>query len=199
MSDFDDFFELTYDEVVQLPGFKELSARNLIEAIAAKRTVRLARLLVGLSIMHVGEETAYLLERELGSLEKLCTTTRESLIAIDGIGDIVADAIVSWLSDAENKKLLARLQKHLTIEAYQRAGTGALEGISVVITGTLPTLSREEAEQRVREAGGTPAGSVSKATGFVVAGESAGSKLLKAQELGIEVIDEAVFLKRLGA
>ncbi|MEK7201583.1 MAG: helix-hairpin-helix domain-containing protein, partial [Patescibacteria group bacterium] len=118
VSDFDDFFELTYDEVVQLPGFKELSARNLIEAIAAKRTVRLARLLVGLSIMHVGEETAYLLERELGSLEKLCTTTRESLIAIDGIGDIVADAIVSWLSDAENKKLLARLQKHLTIEAY---------------------------------------------------------------------------------
>lgn len=199
VSDFDDFFELTYDEVIQLPGFKELSARKLIEAIAAKRSVRLARLLVGLSITHVGEETAYLLERELGSFERLCAASREELIAIDGIGDIVADAIVSWFSDSENKKLLTRLKKHLTIETYQHADTGVLEGLSVVITGTLPTLSREEAEQRVREAGGTPAGSVSKLTGFVVAGESAGSKLLKAQELGIEVIDEATFLKRLGA
>lgn len=199
VSDFDDFFELTYDEVVQLPGFKELSARNLIAAIVAKRSVRLARLLVGLSITHVGEETAYLLERELGSLEGLLGASRETLIAIDGIGDIVADAIISWLSDEENTKLLARLEKHLTIEAYVRTGTGVLDGVSVVVTGTLPTLSRGEAEKLVREAGGTPAGSVSRQTGFVVVGESAGSKLTKARELGIEVLDEAAFLKRLGA
>lgn len=199
VSDFDDFFELTYDEVVQLPGFKELSARNLIVAIAAKRSVRLARLLVGLSITHVGEETAYLLERELGSLDGLLEASRETLIAIDGIGDIVADAVISWLRDDENKKLLARLEKHLTIEVYVRTGTRVLDGVSVVVTGTLPTLSREDAEKLVREAGGTPAGSVSRQTGFVVAGESAGSKLLKARELGIEVIDEAAFLKRLGA
>lgn len=199
VSDFDDFFELTYDEVIQLPGFKELSARNLIAAIASKRTVRLARLLVGLSITHVGEETAYLLEREFGSLMGLLSATRETLIAIEGIGDIVADAILSWFGDEENMKLLTRLQKHVTIEAYVRADTRVLDGVSVVITGTLPTLSREEAERRVREAGGTPAGSVSKNTGFVVAGENPGSKLEKARGLGIEVLDEAAFLKRLGA
>ncbi len=199
VSEFDDFFELTYDEVLQLPGFKELSARNLIEAISARRTVRLARLLVGLSITHIGEETAYLLERVFLSLYALRQATREELIAVDGIGDIVADALVHWFADAQNKAMLERLEKHITVEEYAAQTTGVLEGVSVVITGTLPTLSREHAEQLVREAGGTPVGSVSKKTGFVVAGENAGSKLAKARELGVSVLDEAAFLKRLQA
>ncbi len=199
VSDFDDFFDLTYDEVLQLPGFKELSARNLIEAIDSRRSVRLARVLVGLSIPHIGEETAYLLERTFRSFDTLARASKEELVAVDGIGEIVADALVQWFSDTENSALLERLQKHLTIETYVASGKGTLDGVSVVITGTLPTLSREQAEQMVREAGGTPAGSVSKKTGFVVAGESAGSKLEKARELGVLVLDEAAFLKRLEA
>ncbi len=199
VSDFDDFFELTYDEVLQLPGFKERSARSLIEAIASRKRVRLARVLVGLSIPHVGEETAYLLERSFRSFDALRGAGRDELVAIDGIGDIVADALLAWFSDAENGALLERLQRHLTIQSYTASGKGLLSGVSVVITGTLPTLSREAAEQMVREAGGTPAGSVSKMTGFVVAGERAGSKLEKAHGLGVPVLDEAGFLKRLEA
>lgn len=199
VSEFDDLFDLTYDELLKLPGFKETSARNLIEAIAAKRTVSLARLLVGLSILHVGEETAYLLAANIKTLEDLRKSTREELIALDGIGDIVADAIVAWMSDEDNRALLYRLEKHLTIEEVEQQKGGALEGVSVVVTGTLPTLSRDEAEAKVRAAGGSPASSVSRNTGFVVAGESAGSKLDKARELGIPVLDEAAFLKRLRA
>jgi len=199
VSEFDDLFDLTYDELLKLPGFKETSARNLIEAIAAKRTVSLARLLVGLSILHVGEETAYLLAANIKTLEDLRKSTREELIALDGIGDIVADAIVAWMSDEDNRALLYRLEKHLTIEEVEQQKGGALEGVSVVVTGTLPTLSRDEAEAKVRAAGGSPASSVSRNTGFVVAGEGAGSKLDKARELGIPVLDEAAFLKRLRA
>ncbi len=200
VSDFDDFFELTYDEVRALPGFKETSARNLIEAIAARRNVSFARLLVGLSLPHVGEETAHLLARSFVTLDRLRAATREELVAIDGIGEIVADAIISWMGDDENRARLDRLMEHLTLErTVVSVREGVLTGVSVVITGTLPTLSRDEAEALVRFHGGTPAGAVSKSTGFVVAGESAGSKLAKATELGIEVIDEALFLKRLEA
>ncbi len=200
VSEYDDLFELTYDELLQLPGFKDLSARNLIEAITEKRTVTLARFLVGLSMLHVGEETAYLLARSFASLAHIRTATRSELIALDGIGDVVADALVHWFGDSENKKLLDRLEKHVTIlQSEQGAPTGILAGMSVVITGTLPTLSREEAEALVRNNGGTPAHSVSKATRYVVAGENAGSKYEKAKELGVEIIDESTFLKRLKA
>ncbi|MBP7741629.1 MAG: NAD-dependent DNA ligase LigA [Candidatus Pacebacteria bacterium] len=199
VSDFDDLFELTYDELLQLPGFKETSARNLLEAIEERKSVSLARVLVGLSILHVGEETAYLLATHFKTLKELQAATRTELIAIDGIGDIVADAITLWMGDTDNLALLKRLEKHLSIQEVVPVSGGVLEGISVVITGTLPTLSREEAEMRVRDAGGTPASGVSRNTGFVVAGESAGSKLDKARELGIPVLDEAAFLKRLGA
>ncbi len=199
VSEFDDLFELTYDELLELPGFKETSARNLIDAISARKNISLARLLVGLSILHVGEETAYLLAANIKTLENLRKSTREELIALDGIGEIVADAIVAWMSDEDNQALLHRLEKHLTIEEVEQKKGGVLEGVSVVVTGTLPTLSRDEAEARVREAGGSPTSSVSRNTGFLVAGENAGSKLDKARELGIPVLDETAFLKRLRA
>ncbi len=199
VSEFDDLFELTYDELLQLPGFKETSARNLIEAIQARRTVSLTRFLIGLSILHVGEETAHLLAGAFETIEALQRATREELIAIDGIGDIVADAIILWMKDEENGKLLARLLKWVSLEKPEKPASGALGGMSVVITGTLPTLSRDGAEALVRLHGGSPVGSVSKSTGFVVVGENAGSKLEKARELGVEVLDEAAFLKRLGA
>ncbi len=198
VSEFDDLFELTHDELLQLPGFKDVSARNLLAAIAARRTVSLARFLVGLSILHVGEETAYLLARTFGTLDALRGSTREALIAIPGVGEVVADALISYFGNEENRDMLARLEKHITLERVESVQGGVLDGLSVVITGTLPTLSRDEAEEMVRSAGGTPASSVSKSTAFVVAGESAGSKLTKANELGILVLSEGEFRTRLG-
>lgn len=198
VSEFDDLFELTYDELLQLPGFKDVSARNLLDAIAARRTVSLARFLVGLSILHVGEETAYLLARTFGTLDTLRGSTREALIAIPGVGEVVADALISYFGNEENRDMLARLERHITLERVESVQGGVLDGLSVVVTGTLPTLSRDEAEEMVRSAGGTPGSSVSKSTAFVVAGESAGSKLRKANELGIPVLSEGEFRTRLG-
>jgi DNA ligase (NAD+) len=198
VSEFDDLFELTYDELLQLPGFKDVSARNLIDAIAARRSVSLARFLVGLSILHVGEETAYLLARTFGTLDALRGSTREALIAIPGVGEVVADALISYFGNEENRDLVARLEKHITLERIERVQGGVLDGLSVVVTGTLPTLSRDEAEEVVRRAGGTPGSSVSKNTAFVVAGENAGSKLAKAKELGVPVLSEEEFRTRLG-
>lgn len=194
---FDDFFDLTRDELLLLPGFKEKSADNLIAAIAAARRVSLERLLVGLSIDHVGEETAYLMAVHFGTLEKIMKADEETVAAIKGIGDIVARAVVRWFADSENKKLLERLTKHLSVEAVAASSDGVLGGKTVVITGTLPSLSRDEAEALVRKAGGTPSGSVSKNTFFVLAGENAGAKLARARELGVEVITETEFKKRL--
>lgn len=196
ISEFHDLFELTYDELLLLPGFKETSARNLIDAIEKARTVPLARLLVGLSIPHVGEETAYLLAESFGTIAALRAATIEALTEIDGVGPIMAREVYAWMHDAEHEQELTKLLAHLTVEEGQQRAEGPFTGRSIVITGTLPTLSREEAEQLVRSGGGTPAGSVSKKTAFVVAGEAAGSKLAKAKELGVPVIDEEEFLKR---
>lgn len=200
VGEFDDFFELTHDELRALPGFKEKSVDNLMRAIENAKQVTLDRLLIGLSISHVGGETAYLLAAEYTTLERLAAASEDDLTRVNGIGDIVAREVVRWFRDPENTAMLARLTPHLSIRPVQKAtGGGKLAGQSVVVTGTLPTLSRTEAEALVRRHGGTPAGSVSRKTSFVVAGENPGSKLQKATELGVEVIDEAEFLERVGA
>lgn len=198
VADFDDFFELTYDEVLQLPGFKETSARNLMDAIDARRSIPLDRFLAGLSLPHVGEETAYLLATEFGTLAKLKGASLEALERVNGIGNVVALAVYQWLSDSANEALLGRLEAYVTTETVEKPhGSGPLAGTTIVVTGTLPTLSREEAEQLARKAGANIAGSVSRKTGIVVAGENAGSKLKKAQELGTPILTEEEFLKRL--
>jgi DNA ligase (NAD+) len=195
----DDIFKLTYEDVISLPGFQETSARNLVTAIDNARTVPLDRLLVALSIDHVGEETALLLARTCRTLKAFKSVQHRALLTISGIGETVADAIIRWLRDASNERLLASLEKELTIKAVRAPDKyGALEGKSVVVTGTLPTLSRETAEAYIKRAGGKVAGMVSKKTSFVVCGENAGGKLQKAKELGIEIIDEKEFKKRLG-
>lgn len=199
ISDPSDIFELTYDEVAALPRFAELSAENLIKAITAAKKTTLPRLLTGLSIPHVGEETAILLAQEFRTLEKLTKIDEATLAAIHGIGDIVAKEVHAWFRDTENAALVERLRQHLTLERIAAPTSGPLMGLTVVITGTLPTMSREEAEAAVRQAGGHPGASVSKKTAFVVAGENAGSKLDKAQELGIPVLSEAEFRNRLRA
>jgi DNA ligase (NAD+) len=199
IADFDDIFELTKDELLELPGFEEAKATKLLEGIEAARTVSLGRLLVGLSIPHVGEETAYLLATHFPTLADLRAASAEKLSGIEGIGPIIGESVATWFKDAENRAMLARLTKHLKVEKVEAPKRGPLTGQTVVITGILPTLSREEAEARVRAAGGKAASSVSAKTSFVVAGESAGSKYEKAEALGIPVLDEAAFLKRLGA
>ncbi len=196
LSEFDDVFDLTKDELLALEGFKELSATNLIQAIEVARTVPLNRLLVGLSIDHVGEETALLLAQEFGTLDALMKAKEEQLASVKGIGAIVATAVTKWCKDEGNKELVKRLKKHLTIQSVAGPVQGPLSGMTVVVTGTLAGFSREEAEEAVRNAGGSVAGSVSKKTSFVLAGESAGSKKAKAEELGVEVIDEEEFRRR---
>ncbi|HEX2792460.1 MAG TPA: NAD-dependent DNA ligase LigA [Candidatus Paceibacterota bacterium] len=200
VSDFDDLFDLTYDELLALPGFKEKSARNLVEAIDERRRIPLARLLVGLSLPHVGEETADLLASAFGTLPKLMRATEAELERIPGIGGIVAHSVSSWFGEKRNAALVERLMKHLRVEAgKKRASGGPLSGQTIVVTGTLPTLSREEAEALIKDAGGSVAGSVSKKTSFVVAGENAGTKLAKATALGTPVLTEDEFRKRLAA
>lgn len=198
VGEYDDFFSLTRDELLKLPGFKEQSAQNVMDALAERKSVSLPRLLVGLSILHVGEETAYLLAGEFHTLERLSKASIEELIAVPGVGEIVARSVSEWFSDKENKAALKRLLAHVSILPAERQ-TGPLSGLSVVVTGTLPTLSRENAEARIRSAGGTPASSVSKKTAFVVAGEAPGSKYEKAIELDIPILSEAEFLKRLSS
>jgi DNA ligase (NAD+) len=199
VANFDDLFELTRDELLALPSFEETKANNLLEGIRAARTVTLDRLLVGLSIPHIGGETAYLLATELGTLSKIKAASAQTLSRISGIGPTIGEAVAEWFADKRNLAMLDRLTKHLKLEKVEAPASDALTNQTVVITGTLPTLSREEAEARVKAAGGKTASSVSAKTSFVVAGESAGSKLEKAESLGIDIIDEAEFLKRLRA
>jgi len=197
IADFDDIFELTKDELLALDGFEDKKAENLIEGVKKACKVPLDRLLIGLGIPHVGDETAFLLATRLGTLTELGRASEEELAQIEGIGPIIGKAVAEWFADKNNHELLARLKKHLKIEQVEAPKAGPLTGQTVVITGTLPTLSREEAEARVRRAGGKAAGTVSAKTSFVVAGEEAGSKLTKARQLDVPVIDEGEFLKRL--
>lgn len=197
---FDDFFDLTRDELLALPGFKDKSADNLIDALKVANKPTLDRLLAGLSIFHVGEETALLLAQEFGTLVRLRKATVEELTAVNGIGEVVARSVVTWFADEENEALVDRLLKHIhPIAAEKVVTSGPLTGMTVVVTGTLTDFSREEAEEAVRKAGGDVVASVSKKTSFVVAGENPGaSKYDKAQEIGVKIIDESEFRRRLG-
>ena len=189
---FDDIFTLEEGDVLSLEGFAEVSAKKLIESIKRSRTVELARLIVGLSIPHVGEETAILLAREFRALDALAKASAEKLNAIEGIGDIVAKAVHDWFRDKGNLSLLTRLKKVLKIVPPPRSNLGALplSGKTYVITGVLESMSREEAESKLRTLGAKVSSSVSKNTTAVVAGENAGSKLDKARDLDIQVLEE---------
>ena len=192
---FDDIFTLTEGDVLPLEGFAEVSAKKLIESIQRSREVELARLLVGLSIPHIGEETAILLAQEFRTLDALAAASEEKLNAIDGMGDIMAHAVYAWFHDKENLKLLARLKKVLVVKspAAQKKSL-PLKGQTFVLTGSLKSMSRDEATERIRALGGKVAGSVSKKTTAVIAGEESGSKLDKARELGVQILEEKKFL-----
>lgn len=193
-----DLFTLTEGDLLSLPGFKERSAQNVLDAIQAARTAPLHRLLVALSIEHVGEETARVIAEALPSMKAIRSASQETLAAIYGVGDVVAASLRSWLDDPHHAQELDALLSHITVEAPQRPqSTTALSGKTIVFTGTLPTLSREDAETRARNAGAHVTSSVSKSTDYVVVGADPGSKAAKAESLEISVLDEQGFLKLL--
>lgn len=194
-----DIFTLKRGDLLELPRFAEKSVDNLLEGIEKARKVPFARFIIGLSIPHVGEETAYLLAQKFSSLDALQQASVEELQAIEGIGDIVAQSIVEWFKETAHKKLLKDLRKGVDIQydAVVKKQSGKISGKTFVFTGSLETMSRDEAKEKIREAGGQVSGSVSKKTDYVVAGKEAGSKEEKAQELGVKIITEQEFLKLL--
>lgn len=194
----DDFFTLKEGDLLELEGFAEVSAKKLIDSIQrVAKDVPLSRLITGLSIPQVGEETAILLASNFKTIDDLADATEEDLAAINGIGPIVAGEITGWFSAKENRALVDRLKKVISIRSEKVSGQKSLplSGKTVVLTGGLSSMSRDEAKKKIRERGGSVSGSVSKKTDFVVAGEDAGSKLTKAEELGVKVLSEEEFLK----
>ena len=157
-------------------------------------------MLLGLGIRYVGERTAQLLAEQFGSMDALMQATAEELEAVNEVGPRVASAISEFFAEEKNRALVHRLQQlGLTMPAVKRVVASTLAGQTFVLTGTLPSLTREDAKERIESAGGKVSGSVSKKTSYVVAGEEAGSKLDKAQSLGVPVIDEAKLLELLGS
>jgi DNA ligase (NAD+) len=192
-----DIFTLKKGDLLALPRFAEKSADNLLEAIEKAKNIELYRLIVALSIPQVGEETAYDLANHFRSIEKLSEATLDDLYKIEGVGDVVAKEIVAWFADKHNHDMLQKLLPHLKIIAPKREKQNSqIAGKTFVITGTL-SMDRDDVKKKIKALGGDVSGSVSKNTDYVVVGENAGSKLAKAQELGIKTLDENEFLKLL--
>ncbi len=189
-----DLYSLEIGQVASLERMAEKSARNFLEAVQASKQRDLWRLLFGLGILHVGAGVAKALGRAFRNLDALRGATLEELTRVDDVGPVVATSLVRWFAESRNQNLLEELRAAgLNLESslhQQTAKAGSLAGKTFVLTGTLPTLSREEATQMIESHGGRVSGSVSKKTHFVIAGEDAGSKLEKARTLGIPILDE---------
>jgi len=200
ISDVADLFSLERARIATLDRFAEKSAESLVAAIAASKQRPLSRLLFGLSIRHVGQEAAAALARRFGTMSALAAASRDEIESVHGIGPAIADSVTSWFGNERMRALVTRLEAAgvRMDEPVGAATTTELAGKTVVITGTLAGLSRNDAKALVVGAGGKVTDSVSKATSFLVAGAEAGSKLDKARALGVEVIDEAELLRRVG-
>ena len=195
LATYDDLFELTEGDFLGLPGFAEKSARLSYEAIQKSRDTTLQRLLIALSIPHVGEEVARVLASEFGSVNNMRRAKAEDISTIHGLGDTVALAVSEWFADSKNIALTERLLKHLRIAPMpkKKRVSGKLVGKTFVLTGTLAGMARDEAKDAIRERGGKVVESVSKKTDFVVAGDNPGSKLDNAQAHGVKVLNEQDF------
>ncbi len=194
-----DLYRLTREQLTALERVGAKTADALLAQIARSKQAPLARVLFGLGIRFVGERTASLLATQFGSIDALMAASADQLEAVNEVGPRVAEAIVEFFQIEKNRALVVDLQQlGFAMPAPQRIAGGVLEGKAIVLTGTFPTLSREQAKERIEAAGGKVSGSVSKKTSFLVAGEDAGSKLEKAKDLGVEVIDESELLVRLG-
>ena len=194
-----DLYELTPMDLLMLDGFQQKKAANLIDALEKSKHCELDAFLFALGIPNVGRKTARDLAQAFGTLEKLSIAAEEQLTALPDIGDTVAASITEYFSFPENRNMISRLlSAGVSPSETARRGEGVFSGLSIVVTGTLPTLSRKQAEDLIRSRGGNASASVSKKTAFVVVGEDAGSKLAKANTLGIETIDEAELIRRAG-
>lgn len=193
-----DIYRLTVEQIMALPRMGQRSAEKLVQAIAASQSQSYARVIYGLGIRYVGKVNAELLTQNFSTLEQLQTTSFANLQGVYGIGEEIAQSVVDWFRVEANQQLIASLQAAgLTFEQgdiSSNRGTGAIAGKTFVITGTLPTLKRTEAADKIKAAGGKVTGSISKKTDYLVAGESAGSKLEKARKLGITELNEAQLL-----
>jgi DNA ligase (NAD+) len=193
-----DLYDLTIDQLTSLERFATTSATQLVAAIDASKAQPLSALLFALGIRHVGKTVAQALARHFHSLAALREADRDAIAVVDGVGPTIAEAVTDWLADRRTAALLDRLvQAGVTTTEPDVSGGGPLAGTTWVLTGTLPTLGRGDATALIERAGGKVSSSVSRTTSTVVAGAEAGSKLDKARQLGVEIIDEAELLRRL--
>jgi DNA ligase (NAD+) len=195
-----DLYALTLEQLTALDRFADKSAENLLDAIEASKQQPLSRLLFGLGIRHVGQTAAQLLARHFGTMDELADATADDILAIRGIGEGIAHAVVAFFGDSSARDLVRKLAaRGLTMaEPRSVSAGGAFKGLTFVVTGTLPTLSRAQATELIESQGGRVTSGVSKATSYVVVGEDAGSKLEKARTLGVTTIDE-VALRQLAS
>ncbi|MCA9482598.1 MAG: NAD-dependent DNA ligase LigA [Nitrospina sp.] len=193
---YSDLYTLELDQLKELDRLAEKSGENLLQAIEKSKQAGLARLIFGLGVRHVGQRVAQVLARTFGSLEKIMNAPAEELEAIDEIGPRIANSITDYLHNPENREEIARLQERgvVTTEENGDAESGPLSGKQIVLTGTLETMTREEAKRKIQEAGGRVMSSVSGKTDFVVAGADPGSKARKAEQQGVRLIGEQDFL-----
>ncbi|MGQ0639944.1 MAG: NAD-dependent DNA ligase LigA [Gemmatimonadaceae bacterium] len=196
-----DLYRVTPEALVRLDRFAEKSAQQLVDAIAASKQQPLSRLIFALGIRHVGATVAELLANEFGDLARLMAASEDQVAAVHGVGEEIAGAVVRHFADPTTQDLIARLgAEGVNLQQPRRGASqvpGALKGLTVVITGTLPSLSRTEAKTLLEHAGARVTDSVSRSTSFLLAGDAAGSKLEKARQLGVEVVDEAELRRRL--
>ncbi len=199
ISDISDIYRLRAEDVAALDRMGEKSAENLIRAIDASRSAGLERLISAFGIRGVGEVAATAIARRFGTLDRVMEASYEEFAAVDDIGDITAASLVEFFSNETNLSRIAALKEAgVLTDAVKQVSSDLFGGMTFVLTGTLPTMGRTEASALITAAGGKVSGSVSKKTTYVVAGAEAGSKLTKAQELGIKIIDEAELLRMLG-
>ena len=188
--------------MLELSGFQERMAAKVVSSIAGSRQRPFPRVLFALGIPHVGYETADILVHAFPDLERLRAASAEELSAVAGIGPIIGLAIADYFADDRNLDLVARLVEAgvqtAVAEGTRRPPDGPLRGLTFVLTGTLPTLSREQARERIEAAGGSVTGSVSGKTDYVLVGEEPGSKLAKAQKLAVPALDEEGLRRMLG-
>lgn len=189
-----DLFGVTAGELLELEGFAELSAKKLVDEIQTKKTIALPNFIVALGIRNVGLETAHDLARHFGSFEKLQKASVERLSAIEGVGSVVAETIVKWFAQDHNQEMIEDYFEQGIVITNPSQKSQKLVGQSFVLTGTLESLTRDDAKDKIRELGGEVSSSVSKNTNFVVAGDKPGSKLDKARKFGVKILSEKEFL-----
>ena len=193
-----DLYDLREEQLLALDRMGKKSVENLLTEIAASKKLPLERLIFGLGIRMVGERTAEFLSAHFGTLDALMAASEEHLLEVEEVGPRIAQSILQFFAEEKNQKLIERLHAAgLTFTGEKKVRGTKLTGLTFVLTGTLPTYSRDEAKRRIEDAGGKVSSAVSKKTSYVVAGEEAGSKLEKAQQLGVAVLDEAALLKLL--